>query len=157
MTDDDLREAIEEARAMASAEQKLSALERLRRSVLAERRLLRILTIIAIAVGMMGIGLSLHSLGIASDAQDALDEFQASRVEARVTSCESFNDQQQRSISANEAQLRVVFEATGRVRDAEEQAQLEVLYEKHDKVIESAFPMRDCSAAGIAEFYGDKP
>lgn len=150
MTDDELREAIEEARLMASAEQKLSTLERLRLSVLSERRVLRVLTVVAIVVGMVGIGLSVWSIGRVNEAE-------ASRADNRVSSCVQFNEQQQRSIHANEAQVREVFRSLTSDDEltSDERAALDRLFEDHDAVIVAAFPMRDCSDEGIDAYFDD--
>lgn len=152
MTDDELQTAIDEARAMASAEQKLDALERLRQSMLGERRLLRVLTILAIAVGCFG-----AVEGYA--AKDAFDEYRQAQQEARVASCQQFNDQQQRSIDGNKAQVREVFRSltSDEPLTAAEKAGLDRLFADHDRVIEHAFPMRDCSDEGIAAYLDADP
>lgn len=152
MGDDKFDAAVAEAVAMATAEQKLSALERLRRSVLKERRWLRGLTIVSIVVGCTGIVLAVLALV-------ALDEAESERAGNRVTSCEQQNEQQQRSIDGNNAQVREVFRSltSDDVLTAEEQASLDRLFKDHDAVIERSFPMRDCSQAGIDAYFDDDP
>lgn len=152
MTDDELQAAIDEAVMLVDVEQKLGALERLRRSVLEERRLLRGLTIMAIVTGMIGIALSTWAIKAVGTAE-------ASRKDARVVSCEAFNDQQERSIDGNEAQVREVFRSLTSDDDLTpaERERLDTLFADHDKVIELSFPLRDCSPEGIEAYFDDDP
>lgn len=152
VTDDELQRSIDEARAIVLAEQKLRALERLRRSVVAERRLLRILTIMAIAVGVFGAAEGLV-------ARSALDDYRDGQHEARVNACEQFNDQQQRSVEGNKAQVREVFASltSDEPLTPARKARLDRLFADHDRVIEEAFPMRDCSDEGIDAYVDDDP
>lgn len=150
--DDQFDAAVAEAVAAVTAEQKLEALARLRVSVLKERRTLRVLTIVAIIVGCVGIYLSV-------DARDALAVSEADRAEARVSACVQWNDQQHRSIDGNKAQVRQVFTslAAGEVLSPERQAQIDRVFADHDQVIDESFPLRNCSPAGITAYFDDDP
>lgn len=159
MNDEAFDAAVQEAVAAATAEQKLSALERLRTSVLKERRLLRVLTILAIVVGCVGIFLAVTARQTADKAQTAVAQAEASRAEARVSSCEQFNEQQKRSIAGNDAQVREVFRSLTSDDDLSESElkALDQLFKDHDAVIAAAFPMRDCTERGIDAFFDDDP
>lgn len=142
MTDDELDAAIEEARLTASAEQKLVSLERLRSSVLSERRVLRVLTVVAIVVGMVGIGLAVGSYAIANRAQDALDVMEASRAEARIVSCESWNADTADRING------ILLSVATRSSDPEA---------AKERVEPLLLPHRDCSDAGIEDYFDGDP
>lgn len=150
MTDEELDAAITEAVLAATAEEKLVRLERLRQSVIAERRLLRGLCIAAIVAAMV-------AGGVAAWAKVTVDNAEADRAENRITSCVAFNDQQQRSIDANEAQVREVFRSLTSDDELtpEERAELDRLFADHDAVIEASFPLRDCSPDGIDAYFDD--
>jgi hypothetical protein len=148
--DDQFQAAIDEAVNMQRADDKLKALERLCAAVISERRVLRFLTVMSFVIGGAAVVLSLISL-------DALNRFEQERGDARHASCVAFNDQQRRSVDANEAQLRVVIEAltAGREQTEEGKARIQTLYEMHDRVIEDAFPGRDCTPTGIEAYFSE--
>lgn len=147
MTDEELQAAIDEAVKMTTAEQKLSALERLRTSVLSERRILRVLTVMATVTAAVGVSLSLQSLS-------ALNRFEDERASRARGSCIQYNEQQDRSREGNKRQLRVVIEGltTGRRTTPEGQARIDALYLLHDEAMDAAFPHRDCTPDGIEAY-----
>lgn len=141
MGDDEFERAVSEAVEMAEAEHKLAALVRLRQSVLAERRLLRVLTVVAIIVGCVGIFLSVGARYTADKAQDALAEIQASRADARLVSCISYNEDVVDRVNG----ILITAGARSDNPDA------------HDRVEQLLLPHRDCSAQGIADYFdGDR-
>lgn len=162
MTDDDFDAAVAEAVKYEQAERKLSALERLRTSVLKERRLLRLLTIMAIIVGCIGIGLAVDARNTATTArhaaetaQKALDEFQASRNESRVASCHDANKIAQKHndlTQSDEDTLTLAAKGNG-TRTPDEQARVDAFLAQRIAKYESLkIEIRDCSLAGIAKF-----
>lgn len=158
MPDRTIREAIDEAVAVETAEAKMRALVRLRQSVLQERRLLRVLTVLSI-IGMCA------AIYLGWSARMALAEFEATRAESRVIGCESWNEQQLRSRAGDMNQTRTQFEAlasfTGADRTPEQQVRVEAfledLYGQQAKASEASYPLRDCSPAGIRAYYEEKP
>lgn len=149
MSDDQFDAAVEEAVAAATAEQRLVELERLRKSVLKERRLLRILTALAIIVGSFG---AVEGLA----AKDALNEFRDSRASARKVGCVADNDTADRINGLNDRTQDLLRDAVaGGDRTPEEQAQaLKFLAEQLDKYEALKVPRRDCSDGAIDSYYG---
>lgn len=138
VTDDELQRSIDEARAIVLAEQKIRALERLRSSVVSERRLLRVLTVLSIAGCVLASLVGWQAFGIASDARAALDEFDASRQEGRVISCESYNTDVVDKING------ILLSVASQSRDpAAARARIGPLL----------LDQRDCSDKGIADYF----
>jgi hypothetical protein len=109
-----------------------------------------VLTALSFVIGGAAVILSLISL-------DALDRFEQERGDARHASCVAFNDQQHRSVTANEAQIRKVIEVltAGRQQSEDAEARILTLYREHDRVIEDAFPERDCTPEGIQLYFSE--
>lgn len=136
--DDEFEQAVAEAVATSDAEHKLAALVRLRHSVIAERRTLRVLTVIAIIVGCVGIFLSVSARGTAEQAHDALEVMEASRQDARVVSCESYNTD-------------VVDKINGiMVSVASQSDDPDAAFERVEPLL---LDRRDCSDKGIEDYF----
>lgn len=158
MNDEAFDAAVQEAVSLADAEQKLSALERLRRSVLKERRLLRVLTVVAIVVGCVGIFLAVGARSVANEASAALDAFTASRTEARAIACQADNDTAGRINGLNDRTQDLLRDASaGGDRTPEEQERVDAfLVEQLAKYEALKVPLRDCSPQGIEDYYGGR-
>lgn len=153
MTDDELQTAIDEAVSMDKAEQKLSALERLRTSVVRERRWLRYLHVLTILLAGSAIVLGVIAL-------IALDRFEDERASRSLGSCLQFNEQQQRAIEGAveiaDTQNHAVLDRIFRDLDPDEEARLQALYVEARADVEAkaveTYPLRDCTPEGIEEY-----
>lgn len=114
-------------------------------------RNLRIGIALACAIGLVGVAAGFK-------AQQAVDEVNASRAEARVTSCQAYNDDLVASVNAlndrNQDLLRTVVERGRDNRTPEQQASADALLQQELGEYESIkLEPRDCSPVGIAAFY----
>lgn len=157
--------AVAEAVRLEDAEQKVSALYRLRRSVLKERRLLRVLTIVSIvlACGAIGVGVDAHQTADTAQeatrkAQRALDAIVVARNESRVASCNNANviaHKHNDLTQGVEDTLRTIASPTT-PRTPEQQARVDAFLAQQITHYESIkIGIRDCSLEGIEKFQAE--
>lgn len=88
----------------------------------------------------------------AADAQAAIDANEASTAEARIASCNQFNDQQDRNAQGEKDQLRFVFGRLFTDLDPDRQAELDAFYADYDADVDARYPHRVCTPEGIEAY-----
>ena len=107
-----------------------------------------------VAMIVLIVGLYVDSRQRVNDLGEIIDQQEADTAAARRGSCLQANEQARRSRDGNKEQLRVVIEGLtlGRPATPEGEARIAALYSAHDETIDVAFPDRDCTPEGIAEY-----
>lgn len=117
-------------------------------------RNLRVGIALACAIGLVGVAAGFK-------AQDAVDTVNAQRAEARVTSCEAYNDDLVASVNAlndrTQDLLRTATERNRENRTAEQQAVTDqLLAQELGKYEAIKLTPRDCSPEGIDAYFKER-
>lgn len=142
MNDSDFDAAVAEAVKAETADAKLGALVRLRKSVLKERRLLRAATIVSIILACVAIRVASRAGEEGHQVHEDLQEFLAQRHTAQVSACDGYNTDVVDKVNGILDSI-----ADGSKNPAGAHAVLDPLRLTH----------RRCDQAGIDAYYDDDP